>query len=250
MIRKISLLLFSTSLLANPSVYDVVSAQEMDSPILDVVFNPPDDDQPLTSSGGGSRGRNCPGDATEASPYLIPVVPQDFAGLTTQTRPSILVYVGETHASKAFFSIKDDQQQNHYYTSLDLPPEPGIIRINLPEDAPELGIDQNYSWYFALMCNEQLRPDSPLVAGQIKRVALDPSVLSPALDEENPLVNQAVLYSEAGIWYETANILATLRQAEPDNRAIAQAWENLLTTAGLEAISKKPIFPEPLIPKI
>ncbi|NBD14766.1 MAG: DUF928 domain-containing protein [Cyanobacteria bacterium] len=245
MIRKISLLLVSTSLLANPPVHPVVSAQEMDSPILDVVFNPPDDDQPLTSSGGGSRGRNCPGDATEVSPYLVPVVPQDFAGLTTQGRPSILVYVGDTSASKAFFSIKGDQQENHYYTSVDLPQTPGIIRIDLPEDGPELAINQNYSWYFALMCNDQLRPDSPTVAGQIKRVTLDPSLSSPAVDEDNALVNQVALYSEAGIWYETATLLAALRQAEPDNRAIAQAWDNLLTTAGLEAISNQPIFPEP-----
>ncbi|AFZ42846.1 protein of unknown function DUF928 [Halothece sp. PCC 7418] len=234
MIRKISLLLlFSTSLLASLSIPHVVLAE--------VAFNPPDEDQPRSSSSGGSRGRHCSADATESSSALIPIVPQDFAGLTTQAHPSILVYVGETTASKAFFSIKDDQQQTQYYTNVDLPQSPGIIRIDLPEDAPELRMNQTYSWYFALMCDNQLRPDSPIAAGYLKRVALDNSLSSQTLAEETPSVNQASLYGQAGIWYETAMILAALRQAEPNNRAIAQAWDHLLTTAGLEAISTKPI---------
>lgn len=239
MVRKTSLsLLFITGLLASLSVHPVISASDFNSTILGLTFDPPDEDQPRTSSSGGSRGKHCLADSVEAAPYLIAVVPQEFAGLTTQAHPSILVYVGSTTASKAFFSIKDEKQDTQYYTPLDLPEKAGIIRIELPDETPELKIGQTYSWHFALMCDDQLRPDSPTVEGYIQRTAL-----SSILTEDSPLVNQVALYSEAGIWYETAEILATLRHAEPDNAAIAQAWDNLLTTAGLEAISTKPIIP-------
>lgn len=239
MIKKLSLcLLFSTTLLVHHPFSAAAWAQGLNDRALSIIFTPPDDDQPKTSTGGGSRGNQCATDVEISSPYVVPVTPQKFAGLTTSARPSIFVYVGETNASKAFFSVKDQNNRHHYYTFVELPEAPGMLKIDLPANAPELRLNTDYSWFFALMCEGNLRPDSPTVMGHIKRVTPEAHNLSEqALAAEASLEQKASLYNQAGIWYEAVEILATLHQAQPENQSVSQAWENLLSTAGLGNIS-------------
>jgi hypothetical protein len=206
---------------------------------LSVTFNPPGEDKPKQSSGGASRGGQCPRDDRQIKPYITALIPTSELGLTIEERPTLFVYVPETPARKAFFSLHDESEITHYQTFIDLSDRSGVIAISLPSDAPALLTGKEYKWSFVLMCDNLLRPDSPLVEGYIKKITPN-SVLSQRLEEATSL-ERAKLYGEAGIWYETIATLAQLRISNPDDTKLITVWEELLNSVGLQAIAAKPL---------
>jgi hypothetical protein len=96
-----------------------------------------------------------------------------------------------------------------------------------------------YQWGVAILCSGQLEPDSPFVSSWVKRVKPD----STWDDQMNATasVEQAILYGEQGIWYDTLDTLFQLSQQSPDSSTITDAWATLLNTAGLEEIAAEPI---------
>jgi hypothetical protein len=85
------------------------------------------------------------------------------------------------------------------------------------------------------MCDNKLRPDSPIIAGYIERVQPE-SELTAQLEGATP-VEMAALYGKAGIWYETIATLAQLRKAEPQDRELMNAWNSILNSVGLEKVA-------------
>ena len=85
------------------------------------------------------------------------------------------------------------------------------------------------------MCDNKLRPDSPIVEGYIERVQPEPE-LTAQLEGATP-VEKAALYGKAGIWYETVATLAQLKEAEPQNQELINAWDSILNSVGLEKVS-------------
>lgn len=205
-----------------------------------VTFNPPGEDKPKQSSGGASRGGQCPRDEGEIKPYITALIPTSDRGLTIQERPTLFVYVPATPARKAFFSLHDDSDTIHYQTFIDLSDRAGIVQINLPNEAPVIETGKEYKWSFVLMCDNLLRPDSPLVEGYIKRIAPN-SVLSKHLEGATS-IERAKLYGEAGIWYETLSTLAQLRTSNPEDTRLVSVWQELLNSVGLKEIATKPLI--------
>lgn len=207
-----------------------------------VTFVPPNKSKPNDTAGGASRGQvKCPQDPATLSPELTPVIPESHPGLTVAAHPTLWVYLPQTSAPKAFFSIQDEKNNQVYQTTLSLPQKPGIISLPLPADTSPLEVGQVYKWSFVLMCNNVLRPDSPLAGGMIERVALQ-SELSRQLREATPL-EQAALYGKAGIWYETLSTLAQLKQGQTQDANLRAIWSDLLTSVKLEAIADQPLIP-------
>lgn len=212
-----------------------------------VLFKPPGEARPSNTIGGASRDQGvCPGDSITTSPYLTAVVPSGYNGLTTQARPSVLVYVPNTSAERAFLSFREvvpnaQSQDNHYQTMLPIENKQGIVQIDLPEDAPELETGKTYQWSFVIMCDNRLRPDSPMVEGTVTRVSMD-SKLNQELEQSTPL-EQAAVYGEHGIWYDAVGTLAQLRYTDPDNSNLVTIWQDLLSsdTVGLQAIANQPL---------
>lgn len=235
------LALMCITLLANllPGLSTPLQASEVRqrSP-LKVTFQPPGEDRPRETAGGASRGEQCPQD-TNVNPYITPLIPAGNTRLLTATaRPTFFVYVPQTSAQKAFFSLQDEQHNNYYQSFLTLDRQSGIASISLPADAPALEVGKPYRWYFVLMCDNILKPDSPLVEGHIQRIEPALALIS-RLEEATPL-ERAALYGEAGIWYDTLATLAQLRRSNPNQLTLATNWEELLKSVGLEAIASQP----------
>ncbi|MCU0535238.1 MAG: DUF928 domain-containing protein [Hydrococcus sp. Prado102] len=204
-----------------------------------VSFDPPDGDRPKNTAGGASRndGR-CSQDPNNLQPYITAVLPADRYGLTVESHPTFLVYLPPTSAQKAFFSIKDESDRDRYQTFLSLK-QSGVMEIKLPADAPGLEIGKTYKWSFVMMCDSVLRPDSPLVEGQIQRIEMNAN-LSERLKEATP-IEQAALYGKAGIWYDTVATLVDLKRSQPKNSTLATIWEDLLESVELGAIADRPL---------
>lgn len=204
-----------------------------------VTFNPPATGKPQTTTGGASRSiGQCIVEAENSELPLMPLLPAEARSLTVASHPTVLAYLPKTSANKVFFSWQDENN-HHYQTILPIENQAGIVSLTLPENAPPLEVGKNYQWAIALMCNGRLQPDSPMIQGQIERVAMT-SDLSDRLKDANTL-KTAAIYGEAGIWYETVATLAELKTTQPNNSDLKSNWQELLTSVGLEEVAQTPL---------
>lgn len=207
-----------------------------------IVFVPPKDAQPKYTTGGASRNQDkCPSDLA-TNPYLTALVPQQNRVLTTKANPQLLVYLPATSAQKAFFSLREVNSDNHYQTFLPLQQTSGVIAFDLPDDAPALEVGKTYEWSFVIICDRLLKPDSPRVEGTISRVSLS-SQVSQQLKKAT-LLEQAILYGETGVWYDSVANLAQVYAQNPEQKNLLDLWQSLLTSdaVGLDAIVEQPIL--------
>jgi Domain of Unknown Function (DUF928) len=208
-------------------------------------FKPKGDKQPINTAGGASRGvataaaTICNGDSQVVKTKVTTLLPKNNYGLTVQGKPTLLVYVPKSSATKAFFSVQDDQGNDHYDQILNLPSQDGIMKINL-KNAPELATGKTYKWSFVVMCAGKMLPDSPVVEGYIKRVEANSNIKN-IINSDNKLA-QVQTYAQEGIWYETVAELAELRANQPNDQKLTASWEKLLTDVGLSNINQEKIM--------
>ncbi len=210
-----------------------------------VNFKPTGPKEPINTASGASRGNGanakiCSGDSEVAKTKVTTLLPKNNYGLTVQGRPTLLVYVPQTSAKKAFFSVQDDQGNDHFDQEINLPNQAGIMQIDL-KNAPELATGKIYKWSFVLMCNNKMLPDSPVVEGYIKRVEANNNIKNVVSSDDK--LNQARTYAQEGIWYETVAILAQLKLDKPAAQNVNKSWESLLTDVGLSNINQAKIMP-------
>jgi len=153
-----------------------------------------------------------------------------------ESHPTLLVYIPKTSATKALFSVRDADEDYDYQTIMPIGDRAGIVSLTLPNDAPALDINHEYKWSLILMCDNKLRPDSPVVQGDVMRVTADSYVTSKLAQAD--LLESAVIYGNAGIWYDTVSTLAKLKANNPKDSSINSSWSSLLNSVGLEQIAK------------
>ncbi len=205
-----------------------------------VTFDPPAEDMPKRTTGGASRTiSQCVNQLEYGDIPFSALLPASTQGLTAASHPTILAYLPETDAQKVFFSWREENNQDHYQAILPIANRGGIISLNLPENAPPLEVGKNYQWAIAIMCDDRLQPDSPMVQGQVQRVELA-SAIESRLDNDISL-NNAALYGETGLWYEMLATLAQLKIAQPNNQNLALNWSNLLSSVGLAEVAEAPL---------
>ncbi|MBW4547305.1 MAG: DUF928 domain-containing protein [Symplocastrum torsivum CPER-KK1] len=252
--RQSSLMLFSGSLSLGlmlvallPAQAEIQSRLASQNPTLpghsvfQVTFEPPGDGKPDNTVGGASRDSGqCLQDAITSQQTITPLMPTTNRGLTLVERPTFFVYVPQTSAQKAFFSLKDKDESYYYQATLPMPETSGIVSLKLPADAPALEIGKSYQWSFVTICGERLAVDDPRVESQIQRIELN-TEFSSQLKNLSPL-ERAAVYGADGIWYDTVATLAELRRSQPNDLTLAATWENLLKSVGLNAIATKPLL--------
>ena len=199
-------------------------------------FEPPNKDKPLATTGGASRGQQCIVDLDNSEVSIIPILPAINQRLTLVANPTFFIYIPQTSARKIFFQIEDENEENSYQKIMPISGNAGILRITLPQDAPPLEIGKNYQWAIALICDQRLRPDSPIVQGSITRAK--PEIeLNEQLDTMNQ-IEQASFYAKSGIWYEAIATLAKLKENEPNNPKFQSIWDQVLSSIGLNSITQ------------
>ncbi len=199
-------------------------------------FKPPNKDAPVATSGGASRGTQCIVDVDNSKVPIIPIIPAINQRLTVASHPTFFIHIPKTSAKQIFLKIEDENEEDTYQTILPISGETGILQVSIPEEAPPLEVGKNYKWALALMCADTLEPDSPIVQGSITRV--NTTIESNTQWSTMTQIEQANFYAESGIWYESIEILAELRQEEPNNTRLLAIWQEILDSIGLNAIAK------------
>jgi hypothetical protein len=209
------------------------------------VFVPPNRGTPSHTASGGSRGNYCPltqdhRSLVGATTQLVALLPASQQRQSVEQRPTFFVYLPPSSARMVLFGLTDDSTDDSgnysYQTQLAVPQTGGILQFRLPETAPSLTTGKTYRWAFALLCGERLRPDSPLAEGTVQLIQPDPATTTSSLVEQ-PTLERAAFYRQSGLWYDALTVLANLKQAQPNDPAIAAAWTELLESVGLGEIA-------------
>ncbi len=223
----------------------------------DVNFQAPGESTPQNTTGGATRGNvsfQAPGESTpqnttgaatrsEKISNLVALIPQTKIGRTIAAHPTFFVYLPPTSATNILFTMQDENKNQFYQTNLQVSGQGGIVKITLPDDAPELALGKNYAWFFtASVPGAIIRPDNHFVSGWVKRV--EAPTISNNLSKLNA-VEVATLYAKSGIWYDTIAVLNAAKQAQPNNTTLKSEWRDLLAQVGLDAIANQSVL-EPL----
>jgi hypothetical protein len=215
------------------------SPARSESAIATVSFKPPrDDKQPDRTAGAGSRGGQCPQDATVPTantPSLTALVPTTNRGLTLAERPTFWVYLPKTTAKQVVLSIREEGIKHHSQTFLSITGTSGIISLQSSKDSPPLEVGKTYQWAVVLVCGERPSPNDPAIASWVRRVAPFQTA------NQGTALAKATWYGEQGIWYDALDSLAEARRTQSNNQALTNIWADFLNSAGLEAISTEPL---------
>ncbi len=225
-----------------------------------VEFTPPDRGTPGALEPGGTRARapfeapfpieeglgstrGCTvtnGDDREFA-ALVPDTPETI-GVTTQEYPTVYAYVPETDGKvEVEFTLSDKDYNDLYTLSFEVDSRGEIIPFQLPRSVnlPPLPTQEPYLWSVTLICNPADPAANSFVEGWIGRFQPTETFVSDLSSGSG--LTKAALYADAGVWYEAIDTLAQLRQANPNNAAVQEQWENLLRSVGLEDYADAPL---------
>lgn len=192
---------------------------------------------------------------TDEYSYLAALTPSSNLSITTAERPTLMFYIPNMVTEQTGeLVIRNENDDMVYESTFQIDREGGIVGFNTAEDAamPVLALDETYRWYFSIIPDVTARSTDIVVNGNIRRVdseawldeqSVDSAQIT-ALGETNPLMQARVLYQEADLWHDAALILDELRQANPQNEAIAAEWDQLIERIGLTAVVE---LPEPTV---
>ncbi|MBT9313523.1 DUF928 domain-containing protein [Leptothoe kymatousa] len=198
-------------------------------PTNDWSFWPDNDDQAPKRTVSGASRDSCSNHQTTA------LVPTSQYGLTSKSYPEVLVATTANTPRQALFTVQSEDSY-YYETYLELPETPGIVSISLPEDAPALAANELYQWSLIMMCNDQLRPDSPSMHGWIQLQSEDPAITADVSME------QAVAYRNNYLWYDMIAMLADLKRQRPNDQSVHEAWQSILAGANLTSVANTPVL--------
>jgi hypothetical protein len=173
---------------------------------------------------------------------LTALLPETNIGWTVAANPTFFFNNSQTTTQLAEFILLDQDGRIVYEAMMELPDTPGIVSFRLPEEkggSPPLEVGKRYQWYFALVCNPSDRSRDIALDGWIERVK--PSSNLVAKLETADLSDLPGIYAQEGVWYETIDCLAQLREANPNDPQLAEDWKTLLESVNLGAIAQAPL---------
>ncbi|MBD2074254.1 DUF928 domain-containing protein [Phormidium sp. FACHB-592] len=202
--------------------------------------SPPPRKNPGSSVSGGRRDPIvCPQDVNmpKTDSGLIALSPTTKPGTALAERPSFLVYVPKTNAKTAEFSLRDAKGRGVYRTTLALSDTSGILSLSLPAQAPPLKVGEQYTWFFAIVCDPNRRLSDRFVTGMVQRIEFDPVRLGQI--QQAPLREQVALYQKADAWYDTLAALLELQRTQPNDSSIHTLWNKFLQAGGVSVMLNK-----------
>lgn len=170
---------------------------------------------------------------------LTGLTPENNVVTTVASNPSIYVYIPKTVKKFVEFRMVDIKNEKVVYeTTFPLSSNPGIMKVTTPKSV-NLQPGNKYQWQFLVMCDPQDREADEMVEGWIQRTTLTPPQKK-RLDQTKPeSLEKAQLYAEYGIWNESMNILAGLRDRHSSAKEL---WIELLKSVKLGHIAQNPLI--------
>lgn len=214
-------------------------------------FRPPSN--PSLGSGyrtsTGTRYGACLGVTETAFTLFGPDDGELIAGLTTSSHPTFAWHLPETEATvPVIFRLLAPDEDNIpvpvYQTTLDY--EAGLTSYKLPDTVEALTTDTEYRWQVIVECNPEY-PAQAIIQERSFEVIPTSTTLAQALSNTTTASDRAVVYGQAGVWYDAISqvaqattvvdletrtgLLADLAASLPDEKA--QLRQDILDIIGV-----------------
>ena len=196
----------------------------------DFDYEPPNRGMPKTTQGTGSRG------CTLSQPVTVTLlVPNDHTGQTISNRPTFFWHVSDKTSVPVEFALVEPGVTKPLFVQRMEVQKPGIMQVQLPQDAPELVSGRKYRWSVSLLCNANRPSSNVFVTSWIERVAAKPELTQKLFNAESEQ-ERARIYAASGLWYDALAGISGAYNANPSDRAIFQARLSLLRQVGLNQV--------------
>lgn len=196
---------------------------------------------PSRTAGGGTRGEWCEGgEWSEWSARAL--VPSNNVSTFSSEQASLWLHVSESFNNKtAEVYVKDTVSHEAVYEQqieLNNLYDNSLVQVNLPElnDAgtPLLKTERDYYWEFSIICDPDNRAQDYVVQGLLQRVEADAGLMA-TIREASP-TQRVEEYANAGLWQETLQAAALLKEDQPN------VWIELLSSVGLGILLEEASF--------
>ncbi|MGL6344870.1 MAG: DUF928 domain-containing protein [Waterburya sp.] len=193
---------------------------------------------------GGSRGSGNDCLSAADNRNLIALIPEQNIGINTSESPQLFFYVPEINKQKTIEFVVRNEQDELVYEAFISTKGQGIMSVAIPADINSnlLKKEQNYHWYFSLICNPQQRSWDIVLEGWLRQEAID--FASQQELNSATVIEQAEFYHQQGFWYDALAVLAKSQIEQPQIKA---KWSELLQSVGLAEVATEPFISSELI---
>lgn len=203
-----------------------------------VQYTPPRRGLPRSTQGTGSRGCSNASDIT-----LSLLVPQDHNGQTVSARPTFFWYISNKTSAPVEFALVEPGVAKPLFIQRMQVQEPGVMKVSIPKESPELATGKKYRWSVSLVCDANRPSSNVFVQSWIERISVNPNLaqkLSALQATANPaslLQEQGRIYAGAGLWYNALEALFNNYTANPNDPSSKADFLSLLEQGGQTQIS-------------
>ncbi len=233
--KKILVIISALSLvLTQDFTASVLAAQKNSVSQKPTTFQPKRGGTPRKgTAGGGSRPaqKACLSHQSIKSGKLIALTPSNSTGFTEKERPNFFVYLPQTSAKMAEFSLFDEHMNGVYQTNMPVNTQ-GLQSINFTSNTSILIKNKPYYWTYALICNEGDRTQDWVVGGWVERREISKSLQKKLSNASR--TQKISLYAENGFWYEALSSLVEMHKSKDNNHTFNDSWKILLKSGGID----------------
>ena len=194
-------------------------------------YRPPERGIPRRTQGTGTRG----GEPSESLELKL-LVPNDHTGQTLSGHPTFFWYVSEIPPEPVEFSIVESGVAQPIFVQQIQLQKAGIVQIEMPKNLPELVPGKEYRWSVTLVSNANRRSNDTFAQSWIKRVPETPA-LNQRLAAAKGDRDRALVYANAGLWYDAFKTISTAQAANSADSSIHEDFLLLLDQAGLKEVA-------------
>jgi hypothetical protein len=206
-------------------------------------FVPPVTKNPRQSRGSGSRGcdQSLPGDLVT---LLIPS--REQIGQTLSGHPTFFWHLSQPVSVPIQFTLVEPGVTEPLFVKQIDSPKAGMMQQELPKDRPELVPGRTYGWSVTLVCNARRPSANPYFYSWIERVPTTPAleqqlaeVTSQSSGNASSDRERALLYAEAGLWYDALATISKAQVTNPNNPFVQTDFLSLLDQVGLSEVVRQ-----------
>jgi hypothetical protein len=192
-------------------------------------YRPPMRGAPAARIGGGTRGI---GDMKLELVVLAP----DHTGLTTREQPTLYWYVSKAVPSRLEVTVINDAAIDPALEKeLNAPGRAGIQSIDLAKTGVKLKPGVEYRWFVSAIADPDQRSNDVVASGTIERITPDAALKSKIAGANE--YDLARVYAQAGVWYDTIDMLSRMIEKSPGDAALREQRAELLDQVGLKSVA-------------
>ncbi|MFM7407515.1 MAG: DUF928 domain-containing protein [Cuspidothrix sp.] len=175
----------------------------------------------------------------ESEISLTALTPTNNVVTTLAPNPTVYIYIPKTiNKTGEFRLIEVATEKIVYETNFPLVQNAGIMKVSMPKTV-KVEANKKYQWQFMVICNPNDREGDEMIQGWIERTNLNPEQIAKIAEFKEESLEKARLYVEYGIWNESVNTLAQLRDQNPTAKT---EWAELLNSVNLGNIAENNLF--------